>query len=355
MTDLLNADASALFCDTTTVSFSLDEPDPEGGPRRGGQARVTSGSNLVLPVRRFHVLKSCPVGDEVTSQCPRGERLSREHASLCEALSKLPLEEIASFSAVSSTNDIAKERLKVRSPVLVLAEWQERGRGRDGRSWESPPGGLWFSLGLRERQGNLSLVPILTGVAVAEGLKATGFEATVKWPNDILVDDRKVAGVLVEAEVRGDHTEVVVGIGVNANVCQRRLQQKVVGNTIGTLSHIAGHPVARDEILSHILTVFFRLWPLWISGQTDPVVQRWKELSSTLGREVTIRHGRQPGPIVGIAEDLAPDGALLVRDARGMLQRVVDGQITAQQSTITIQVRPSWSGDGVVPRPGAAG
>jgi len=271
--------------------------------------------------------------DEVTSRYSLGENLSREQASLCE-LPTLPLEEIVIRSVVNSTNDIAKRRLKVRNPVLVLAESQRRGRGRGGRRWESPPGGLWFSLGLRESAGDLSLVPIVTGVAVAEGLRKMAFDARVKWPNDVLVDDKKVAGILVEAGVQGDRRELVIGVGVNVNVCERRLQAKVKENRVGTLSEVAGHSVSRVEVLSHILTAFFHLWPLWRSGQTDSVVQRWKELSLTLNREVTVGDGRRPGQIRGVAVDLAPDGSLLIRDANG-LQRVLDGQIVVHPPRAT--------------------
>jgi len=257
-----------------------------------------------------------------------GEELWREQALVVERLSDLPLEEVVILPIVNSTNDIAKERLKARNAVLVLAKSQTRGRGKGGRRWESPPGGLWFSLGLRESGGDLSLVPILTGVAVAEGLRNMAFDARVKWPNDVLIDNKKVAGILVEPTVRGDCREVVIGVGVNVNVCEKRLQAKVKENKVGTLSGIAGHPVPKVEVLSHILRGFFRLWPLWRSGQTDFVVQRWKELSLTLNREVTVTRNWRPRQIVGVAEDLAPDGSLLVRDVNGLLRRVVDGQIS---------------------------
>ncbi|MFH1610136.1 MAG: biotin--[acetyl-CoA-carboxylase] ligase [Candidatus Bipolaricaulota bacterium] len=253
---------------------------------------------------------------------------SREQALVREVLSDLPLEEIVILSVVPSTNDIAKRRLEVRNPVLVLAESQRRGRGKGGRTWESPPGGLWFSLGLRESVGDLSLVPILTGIAVAEGLRNMAFDARVKWPNDVLIDNKKVAGILVEATVRGDCREVVIGIGVNVNICEKELQTKVKETRVGTLSGIAGHPVPKAEVLSHILRGFFHLWQLWRSGQTDSIVQRWKELSLTLNREVTVTRNWRPQQIVGVAVDLAPDGSLLIRDVDGLLQRVVDGQIS---------------------------
>lgn len=264
----------------------------------------------------------------MTSRGWIGLNSSWEQAFILEALSDLPLEEIVILSVVSSTNDIARRRLAVRAPVLVLAESQTRGRGKDARRWESPPGGLWFSLGLRESVGGLSLVPILTGVAVAEGLRSMGFDVWVKWPNDVLIDDKKVAGILVEAEARGDRRDVVIGIGVNVNISVGELQTKVKENKVGSLSEIAGHPVPRIEVLSHILRRFFHLWPLWRSGQTDSVVQRWKELSRSLNREVTVSSNWRRGQVVGVAVDLAPDGALLIRDAEGLVQRVVDGQIS---------------------------
>lgn len=256
----------------------------------------------------------------------RWEKNAEDWASIGEALPEGAFDEVVLLPVAASTNDIARRKLDTCDRVLVLAESQTKGRGQGGRRWESPRGGLWFSLGLREAQGNLSLVPILTGVAVADGLREMGFDARLKWPNDVVVAGGKVAGVLVETSVRGDRTDVVVGIGVNVNICPRFLQERVVESRVATLSALAGHPLPRGEVLSHILAAFFRLWPRWREGRTEPVVDRWRKLSVTLGQRIIVQ-GRGGDPRAAVAVDLAPDGSLVVLDDEGTPRRVVEGRL----------------------------
>jgi len=231
---------------------------------------------------------------------------------------------------VDSTQDEAKRRLQESNPVLVLAERQSRGRGRQGRVWESPPGGLWFSMGFRERKsdiaGNITLLPLLTGVAVARGLRALRFDARIKWPNDILVHNKKVAGILIEVEDAGPHSIIVIGIGINVNIPERELQGKLKGVSVGTLEGIAGHPLEQDRVLLQVLQHFFPLWRHWKEGHTESILRGWKELSVTLGRPVTIitADGHR---IEGTAVGLDRDGALLVRTAAGQLRRVYEGHV----------------------------
>lgn len=251
-----------------------------------------------------------------------------------ERLSGLSLERIYIFPEVDSTNDEAKRRLRGRSSVLVLAERQRRGRGRQGRRWESPPGGLWFSLGFREQQvKNITLLPLLAGVATAQGLRRLGFDARIKWPNDILIDGKKVAGILVEVEMeargRGAKEPIViaVGIGINVNIAEKELQGRLEGVRVGTLMGIAGRRVDRLEVLLQVLEGFFHWWALWKGEQVEPILRAWKELSATLGRWVMILDagGRR---IEGTAVDLERDGALVVRTAEGQLRRISEGHLT---------------------------
>jgi BirA family biotin operon repressor/biotin-[acetyl-CoA-carboxylase] ligase len=238
------------------------------------------------------------------------------------------LEEISVLAEVGSTNDEARKRLQQKSSVLVVAEAQRWGRGRGGRKWESPPGGLWFSLGFREilDKRNPSLIPILTGVAVAEGLRVLGFTARIKWPNDILIKGKKVAGVLVEADT-GESSDLVIGIGINLNMSEKELQERVKETEVGTLMEFAGRPLDRDEVLIQVLKEFFDLWALWKSGHIEPARERFGELCSTLNRPVKVLDRWGGLRIKGIAVGLSRDGALLVRGWDGQLHRVVEGRI----------------------------
>ena len=251
-----------------------------------------------------------------------------DQALVYEGLSGLSLERIYVFPEVDSTNDEAKRRLQGRRSVLVLAERQRRGRGRQGQRWESPPGGLWFSLGFRERNvKNIPLLSLLAGAATAQGLRESGFAARIKWPNDILISDRKVAGILVEMEAEGPGSSIVIGIGINVNIAEEELQKRLgpAGVQVGTLMAIAGHPLDRVAILLQVLQRFFPLWRSWKEGRVEPILQSWKGLSLTLNERVLIiAAGRR---IEGTAVGLDHNGALLVRTADGRLQRVTEGHL----------------------------
>lgn len=270
---------------------------------------------------------------------------------LLAALQGFPLEGVYLLEEVGSTQDEARRKLKEKRSVLVLAERQRRGRGRAGQAWESPAGGLWFSLGFRlprprRTPGSaasmtastsaatasatvpLSLLALLAGVAAARALRALGFAAGLKWPNDILVDGKKVGGILVElepADAAGSQWVVVIGIGINVNIPEGELQGRL-DIRAGTLMAIAGRPLDRGEVLLRILREFFPLWDLWQEGRVEPVLRGWEELNLTLNREVGVltTDGRR---IRGTAVGLDRDGALLIRTPDGHPWRVSEGHL----------------------------
>jgi len=171
-------------------------------------------------------------------------------------------------------------------------------------------------------------LPLLAGVATAQGLRESRFAARIKWPNDILIGDRKVAGILVEMEAEGRESSIVIGIGINVNIAEEELQRQLgpAGVPVGTLMAIAGHPLDRVAILLQVLQRFFPLWRSWKEGQVEPILQSWKGLSLTLDERILIiaADGRR---IEGTAVGLDRNGALLVRTADGRLQRVTEGHV----------------------------
>jgi len=178
----------------------------------------------------------------------------------------------------------------------VVADHQTAGRGRHGRSWQAPPGsGLFVTFVLEPSP----IVVFAAGVAAAE---ACGRGVRLKWPNDLVLHDRKLGGIL--AEVRNEHA--LVGIGVNLNWAPRGAA-KLGGD--------------RDALLA-------RLMPLvanWSEAEPEAVMQRWRELSWTLGQTVRVELGGEV--IEGVAEDVAEDGALLVGG-----RRVIAGDVTRVRS-----------------------
>ena len=200
---------------------------------------------------------------------------------------------------------------------VLVAEEQTAGRGRMGRSWVSQPGAsLTFSVLLRPvtvppaRRGWL---PLLTGVAVATAVRSVAVvPANLKWPNDVLVADRKLAGIL--AEQSGE--TVVIGVGVNVATAADALPLSPSGLPATSL-HVEGADVAGDVLLSEVLR---QLEHYYLPFRSDPAPERtgllaeYRALCDTLGRQVRVE---LPGnrSLAGVAEDVDADGRLLVREA----------------------------------------
>ena len=183
--------------------------------------------------------------------------------------------------SVGSTNEKARQFAEAGWPDggVIISEKQETGKGRLGRVWSSPPGGIWFSMLLRPRMSP-SEAPTLTlagGVAVAEALANLGFDARLKWPNDILLGDKKVCGILTEMNAEMERINyIIMGIGINANCTSDELPKEVRGRAT-TLLEVQGSSVDRKRLLVDILTIFEGLYN---KGQKE-IISRWKKRSST--------------------------------------------------------------------------
>lgn len=234
---------------------------------------------------------------------------------------------IIHFDEVSSTMDEAF-RLGVegaREGTVVCAETQTKGRGRMGRSWVSPKGkGVYVSVILRPElsPADLSQLTLLSAVVVCEALRnATGIDASIKWPNDILIKGKKIAGILTElnAEVERVHF-VVVGVGINVNTPKNLLVDGATSLKVELKKHI-------DRIrLTQELLVSFENWYMSLKkyGFT-PAISEWKRMSATLGQKVKIQ-GDQ-GEHVGEAVDLDEFGRLMVRNEKGVIVKQMTGDV----------------------------
>jgi BirA family biotin operon repressor/biotin-[acetyl-CoA-carboxylase] ligase len=224
----------------------------------------------------------------------------------------------------SSTNTRAKKMFGDGAPqgTIILAETQHAGRGRGERRWFSPPGGLYFSILLDPvlSSEKAPLLGILSACAVVSALRVTGVgSASVKWPNDILVGEAKISGILTESvSVEGDLLGVVVGIGVNLNIEPEALTRKLEWPATSVLKEV-GHPVSPDEFLCLIVNEIDRLLSLVVDDESfEPILDLWRSLTSTLGRRVRIH---EEGAIIdGVAKDIGGDGALLVETEGGVIQ-----------------------------------
>jgi len=213
--------------------------------------------------------------------------------------------EVEYHDTVDSTNQVAVERARegVKEGYVVLAGEQTAGRGRRERKWESPEGGVYASVVLRPSFGprDASLVTLAASVAVSRAVEDQGVGPTIKWPNDVLVDGRKVCGILVEMQADAERIEhSVVGVGINANA-----KPDVPDAGPVSLAEVVGEDVDRGEVTSDFLAQLENLYE-----NTDEVLDEWRERSSTLGKRVRVE--TQNETVEGVAEGIDDTGALRV-------------------------------------------
>jgi len=234
------------------------------------------------------------------------------------------------YEEVGSTNDVAKALADEGAlhGEVVVAEAQTAGRGRRGRTWVSPPGrNLYFSAVLRPdlpptRAAELTLV---ASVALCSSVRQAGVAAAaIKWPNDVLVHGRKVAGILTEMAADPDQVQwVVLGVGVNVNLREEEIPAELRG-VATSLAIERGGPVPRALFAAAALTNLEEWLDRHAADGFGPVREAWRAMSDTLRREVRVRTG--DGDLEGVAEDIDETGALLVRTRAG-LERVVAGDV----------------------------
>ncbi len=233
--------------------------------------------------------------------------------------------------SVTSTNEIAY-RLAEEGAFhgeVVIAEHQSRGKGRRGRTWESPARrNLYLSVILRPdlpatRAPELTLV---AAVALAQTLReAFDLEVGIKWPNDVELEDRKLAGILTELATDGDRIDfVILGIGLNVNMRRSELPAEVAARAT-SVGEAFGENVDRPILTAAILARLEHWYDRWLEEGLAPVREAWKAYATTLGRNVRVQQGSSV--VEGVAEDLDTDGALLVRVAGGKRVRVVAGDV----------------------------
>jgi BirA family biotin operon repressor/biotin-[acetyl-CoA-carboxylase] ligase len=216
---------------------------------------------------------------------------------------------IEHFDEVGSTQDVARERL-VDGRVIVAA-WQRAGRGRHGRPWSAPPGlALLFSAVMVPPEEQTPVLPLLAGIAVHDAIAATvGIAVDLKWPNDVLTEGAKVAGILVE---RPSGPFAILGVGINANLEAADLP----GDAATSLLIRTGHHVDLDALLAAVLTQLDQWQERAVSAGTGAIVGAWRERTLMLGRPVEVVLPDRT--VRGIAEDVTASGALLVRSPRGV-------------------------------------
>jgi BirA family biotin operon repressor/biotin-[acetyl-CoA-carboxylase] ligase len=236
-------------------------------------------------------------------------------------------------ATATSTNDLAaaEARAGAAAGTLVTADAQTAGRGRLGRTWHAAPGeNLTFSVVLRPSRPAAEIPPLtlLAGAALAQALDELGFQARVKWPNDVLLRPdgrpRKVAGILTEAATVGAEVgHVVVGIGLNVNV--QTFPDELAGRAT-SLRLVRGAPLARVEVLARVLGALEAAVDGYLAEGPRAALALWERYAD---RELRCRAVIDGQPVEGVTAGVSPDGSLRVRDDDGVIHRVVSGEIVA--------------------------
>ncbi len=275
------------------------------------------------------------IGYKISALPGRGYRLSSVPDKLFAdeiahgLTNKIVGREILSFDETDSTNDVAFKlgEQGLKEGVCVFTEHQRKGRGRLGRAWASPKGkNVLFSVLLRPAlpPAEASRITLAAALAVVRAAaKHTGKTPGIKWPNDVLLDGRKLCGILTEMSAEQDRVKfVVLGIGVNVNSGASELPPGAV-----SLKEAAGHAVSRvdfaRDLLSELEVEYLRLR----DGKFEEIARDWESHSVTSGRRVTATVlGRR---VEGQATGIDADGALWIRRDDGLQERVMAGDVEA--------------------------
>ena len=240
------------------------------------------------------------------------------------------------FENTPSTNWIGKQMcsegdVAKMHGTVIIAEEQTGGVGRMGRAWVSPTGGIWITIVLKPEipVDHIFMITMAGSIAVARAIrKEYDLGALIKWPNDIFIGNKKVAGLLLELSAEADKVNYsLLGIGIDVNVpltnFSHELQERIT-----SISAEIGREVERPALLARILKEFESRYLLLESGEYDAIVQEWKSLSCTLETRVQIRTLKNS--FEGDAIDIDEFGALIVRRDSGKLERVIAGDCCQQ-------------------------
>lgn len=238
--------------------------------------------------------------------------------------------DIVYFRETDSTNTRAKDLAARGAPegTLVVSEKQKEGRGRKGRRWFSPSQeGIYASLILRPTisPGEAPKITMLTAVVVAETLLSlTQLEVKIKWPNDILVNGKKLGGILTEIRAERDAIDyVVVGLGLNVNT--RRFPDDIREKATSVLIE-TGNRFPRARLIREYLKWFEEYYELFNEIGFEPVMGRWKELTNVIGQRIRVEVvGKK---YVGEVLDIDKDGALILKDSDGESHRILSADVS---------------------------
>ena len=287
-----------------------------------------------------HIKKLQSLGYKIDSRPKLGYRLTKTTELLLPWEISDGLEtslfgkKIYYFDTINSTQNFAvglASRTQENGTV-VIAQKQTQGKGRLSRKWTSPSGGIWISVILRPEFeiSSSTLFPIISSLALAIAIeKILKIKPQIKWPNDVTMNDKKVAGILVDASVESGKIDyLILGVGVNfkINVSEVEKAIKNTGNNYGVATLVnKNNKTNPAQLVKAFLLELERWYKLFLDGKSDYIIKQWTKRSSTIGKRVRV--ASLSGPIHGRAVKIDKDGALVISN-KGKSQRVLVGDVS---------------------------
>ncbi len=303
-----------------------------------------SGEDLseVLKISRVaiwkHIKKIQTLGYKIESKQNLGYRLIDSTSLLLpweisEGLKTRKIgKKIYYFDVLESTQNFANEiaRKKENFGAIVIAESQTSGKGRQGRDWISPKGGIWLSIILEPEFDlyKITLIPFAVAIALAISIEKTlGIQTKLKWPNDITLNGKKIAGIIIDASIQSTKIEsIVIGVGINFNVNVKKIESKIKKRTnyYGVASLIKDKNVKPAALVKEFFAELEKILIILSENKTIELTKKWTKRSSTIGQTVTVTD--LDSKITGKAVGLDKDGSLIIRHG-GKLTRITSGDI----------------------------
>ena len=296
-----------------------------------------SGEDLsdVLKISRVavwkHIKKIQSLGYKIESKQKLGYRLINETEKLLpwEITKDLKTETIGKrvyyFEEIDSTQNFAEQIAldEKENGTIVIAEKQTAGKGRLNRKWKSPKGGIWFSLIVHPKfdVSTSTLVPIAGAAALAKAIKTTlDIDVSVKWPNDITLDGKKVAGMLVDASFQANNIDyLILGIGINFDIDPKKIEKRLSKsvNFYGVNSLRKKEDDTQPKILLKEFLVQFEKTLIQLNkGEKTKIVKEWTKKADKIGKKISIN--TSDGKISGVAQGIDNDGALKLKTSKGV-------------------------------------
>lgn len=247
-------------------------------------------------------------------------------------LKKWDKNNVYTYDQVDSTNTIAKKLANEgkEEGTFVIAEEQLKGKGRMGREWVSPHGkGIWVSFILRPEilPVHASEITFVIAVGIMEGIKKyTGHDVKIKWPNDILINGKKIVGILTEISAEMERINyIVAGVGINANQNVDDFPEEIKIKAT-SLKIATGKNINRNELLRKIIEEMENIYFLYKKKGFERILEIWEQNNITLGRRV--KAITFDGEIVGYAEKIDKEGYLIIRDDSGKENKILAGDVS---------------------------